>query len=51
MTHELKAPQSRVEMQVVVKDKHGNVKYQGPLVMNAVKVEEKEDGRNAPDRS
>lgn len=39
MTHDLKAPESKVEMQVVVRDKFGNVKYQGPLVM---KVEKKE---------
>ena len=38
--HELQAPQSKVEMQVVVRDKDGNVKYQGPLVME---VKEKED--------
>ena len=38
--HELKSPQSKVEMQIVVRDKNGNVKYQGPLVME---VKEKED--------
>lgn len=39
MTHQLSAAQSRVEAQVVVRDKHGNVKYAGPLVMNVVHAE------------
>jgi hypothetical protein len=43
----LPAQSSDVQMQVVVRDKHGNVKYQGPLNMNVVK--EKEDGSNPSD--
>ena len=47
--HELKAGEAKVEMQVIVRDKYGNVKYQGPLVMNATLVKEKEDGGNTSD--
>lgn len=46
-TSEVKSRPADVQMQVVVRDKHGNIKYQGPLNMNVVK--EKEDGGNAPD--
>ena len=45
--NDLHAPPAEVQMQVVVRDKHGNVKYQGPLNMRVVK--EKEDGSNPPD--
>ena len=44
--HELKSTESKVAMQVVVRDKHGNVKYAGPLVMT-VENKEKEDGSHA----
>ena len=44
--NDLKAPESKVEMQVVVRDKDGNVKYQGPLVMK-VENKEKESGGHA----
>lgn len=49
--HKLKAGTAKVEAQIVVRDKHGNVKYQGPLVMDVVHVEEKEneDGSYSPD--
>lgn len=32
-----------VEMEVIIKDKDGNIKYQGPL-----KFQKEEDGRNPP---
>lgn len=51
MKHQLKTVASKVTAQIVVRDKDGNVKYQGPLVMDAVHVEEKDSGDNAPDRS
>lgn len=51
MAHELKAGVSKVTAEIVVRDKDGNVKYQGPLVMDVVHVEEKSSGDNAPDRS
>lgn len=35
-TSNLPASQSKVEMEIVVRDKDGNVKYAGPLVMNVV---------------
>ena len=43
----MKAQESNVEAQIVVKDKHGNVKYQGPLVMTAKTEKEKEDVGNS----
>ena len=42
MTDKLQAQPAKVEAQVVVRDKLGNVKYQGPLVMEVTK--EKKDG-------
>jgi hypothetical protein len=47
----MRSQDAKVEAQIVVRDKDGNVKYQGPLVMDVVKEEEKEkeDGRNSPD--
>ena len=39
------AAEPELTMQVVVRDKDGNVKYQGPLNMKIVK--EKEDGSNS----
>ena len=48
---ELKAPVSKVEAspatltaQVIVKDKDGKIKYQGPLVMA---IKEKQDGSDS----
>ena len=40
----LEVQSGKIEAQIVIKDKHGNVKYQGPLVME---VKEKEDVRNS----
>lgn len=55
MIHELKSKPAQVTAQIVVRDKDGNVKYQGPLVMDVVheEKEEKEQGHggNSPDRS
>lgn len=53
---QIKAQRAHVSMEVVVRDKHGNVKYAGPLVMDVVSgepedIKEPTDGRNAPDRS
>lgn len=49
----MNAKPSKVEMQVVVRDKDGNIKYQGPLVMDVTHVEEKEseNGCYPSDRS
>lgn len=51
MTHELKTGEAKVSLQVVVRDKHGNVKYQGPLEMRVVpqpeQPKEKGDGCNS----
>jgi hypothetical protein len=38
----VKVSNSKVEMQIVVRDKDGNIKYQGPLVMDVVHEEKKE---------
>jgi len=50
--HELVASQATITAQVVVRDKDGNVKYAGPLVMQ---VKGDDDGSNAqhgsPERS
>ena len=48
--NELKATESKIEMQIVVRDKDGNVKYQGPLNMQVVSEERKEDGNDPSDR-
>lgn len=45
----LKPGESRIEAKIVVKDKHGNVKYQGPLVMKVATVKENENGSNPLD--
>lgn len=42
--NDVAATPAQIQAQVVVRDKHGNIKYAGPLNMNIVK--EKEDGRN-----
>ena len=47
------AQAAKVSAQVVVRDKHGNVKYQGPLEMNVVSgspedIKEEDHGGNAP---
>jgi hypothetical protein len=49
--NELKVQSAKVTAQIIVRDKDGNVKYQGPLVMDVVKEEEKEkeNGRNTSD--
>lgn len=39
MTHELKSGTAKVTAEVVIRDKHGNVKYAGPLVMNVIHAE------------
>jgi hypothetical protein len=46
----MKASKFKVEMQITVRDKDGNIKYQGPLVMDAVH-EEKKDQANGGDSS
>jgi hypothetical protein len=38
----VKTSNSKVEMQVVVRDANGNIKYQGPLVMDVIHEEQKE---------
>jgi hypothetical protein len=50
---DLKVEPSRVELQIVVRDKDGNIKYQGPLNMDITKQEEKgkEDGGHSYDSS
>ena len=35
--NELQGVNARIDMQVVIKDKDGNVKYQGPLSMDIIK--------------
>lgn len=41
---------AKVVAEIVVRDEHGNVKYQGPLVMEVVHEEkEEENGRNSSD--
>lgn len=37
----LQAQPARITAQVVVRDKDGNVKYEGPLVMDVIKDERK----------
>ena len=39
--NKLKTQPASLQMQIVVRDKHGNVKYQGPLNMD-VRQEERE---------
>jgi hypothetical protein len=38
----VKVSNSKLEMQIIVRDKDGNIKYQGPLVMDVVHEEKKE---------
>lgn len=47
--NELSAQVAKIEAQVVIRDKDGNVKYAGPLVLTPIK--EQANGSNAPDRS
>ena len=47
--HDLKTQPAAVQMQIIVRDKDGNVKYQGPLNMDVKQEERKEHGRNSPD--
>lgn len=47
--NQLQAQGGKIEAQVVVRDKDGNVKYAGPLVLTPIK--EQANGSNAPDRS
>jgi hypothetical protein len=43
----VQAQAATITAQVVVRDKHGNVKYEGPLVMDVVKDERKDNGSNS----
>jgi hypothetical protein len=45
--HNLLSQPAKLTMEIVVRDKDGNVKYAGPLVMD---VQGDPDGRNALDR-
>ena len=51
----MQAQKAKVEAQIEVRDKDGNLKYRGPLVMDVKHVEElpvkeKEDGNDPSDR-
>ena len=47
--HDLKTQPAAVQMQIIVRDKDGNVKYQGPLNMDVKQEERIEHGGNASD--
>jgi hypothetical protein len=46
--NDLPACSSQIVSQIVVRDKDGNIKYEGPLVMNVVHEKGEDDGGDSP---